>query len=274
VAYTFGAGTGDDINWAATVSFGANSRAHLVCGWFFPTTLTAGRGYWSAGNIIGVEVDSTTSELRLRTDNTTDGQWTTTGAGITVNEWVFIAVFGTFNNSGPSAEWRVWIGRIGQAPVEVTVTQAVAPAGNFAASSSWTIGNKGTGTLSFQGDISDVVYITTSGAAAVDQMFFIETYGSAPQAAADLILERFVRPIWMGELMPPGGRKADSVADAVYWPGSVGGVGLRCTYRATDEQPFVVPTINGATVSENRGPRSLRLIRPFLSPSIVSRRRI
>ena len=74
MAYTFGGATTDDITFASAITIGANSRAALICGWWYPTTLTATRKLWSANStgIVGAEIDTTTSELRLRSDNTTD----------------------------------------------------------------------------------------------------------------------------------------------------------------------------------------------------------
>ena len=64
MAYTFGAATGDDITWTDTgSSWGTNGQAGLVCGWFFPTTLTATRGLFSVGTVHRIEIDATTSEI-------------------------------------------------------------------------------------------------------------------------------------------------------------------------------------------------------------------
>jgi hypothetical protein len=274
MAYTFGAGTGDDLTWTLQVSMGATARSGLVCGWWYPTTLTATRGLWSAGNTFGAEIDATTSEIRLRTDNTTDGQWTTTGAGLATDQWTFLAFMSTQLNTGSAAAWRVWSGTIGTAPQECTVTNAVAPSGNFTGATSFYIGNKGTGALAFQGDI-DHVTVISSGAAAVaaSNPFSIATNGAITDEQALFTYQRYVLPIWLGQLPTVGGRYAeDSRVAATSGAVDTSRLDLRAMpqvmrYQASVATVFsgVTPTINGATYSQNRGPR------PFLDSDLYPR---
>lgn len=261
MAYTFGAGTGDDITWdqggLGDGILGARNGVRLVYGWWYPTTLTATRGLWSAGNTYGAEIDSTTSELRLRTDNTTDGQWTTTGVNLTTNEWKFLAFMNTNNNSGPTAAWRVWAGTISTAPTEVTVTSAVGPSGNFTGNANFYIGNKGTGTVAFQGDIENVGYLTTG---TNDGPFQIATAGTITNNEAEFAYRWFVLPLWIGQPVHVGflrGPRAQTI------PISYAHIRLDTLDRAVrtlnPSNPTVdstiTPTINGATPSLNRGPR-------------------
>lgn len=199
MAYTFGGATTDDATVAASVAAGGNSGTLLVAGWWRPTTLTAGRTYWSAGNVLRCEVDATTSELRLVTDNTTDGQWTTSGAGVVVNKWCFLAFFGSFNNTGPAAAWRVWVGDEHTLSAAITPTQAVAPAGNFTSSGNIYAGNAGTGSVAFQGQIG---WMFAGSAANVS---VIGPWGVAASGVIDAADElraykTWVQPLWKGRL--------------------------------------------------------------------------
>lgn len=270
MAYTFGAGTGDDITWQNQGSPGGNLSTSLICGWWYPTTLTATRGLWSTGNVFGAEIDATTDELRLRTDNTTDGQWTTTGVDLAVNNWKFIAFFNTCSNTGPAAAWRVWAGSIDSAPVECTVTNAVSPVGNFVSNSSFYLGNKGTGTLAFQGDIGDCGYLLTTTAGASVNPFSIAAVGAVTNTEAQFIYERFVLPFWMGQgwwqcgVLPYHGTLTVTTFDAAYACTS----GLfqirRAQYSSASVFSGVTPTINGATWSQNGSPRPLLSDSPYM----------
>lgn len=257
MAYTFGAATGDDITIAMNGNMGATTISAFVCGWWYPTTLTATRGLWSAGNVFGAEIDTTTSEIRLRTDNTTDGQWTTTGAGLTVNTWSFLAFANSCNNTGPASAWRVWAGTLETPPVELTVTGAVAPVGNFAGNASFYIGNKGTGTLAFQGDICEVSYHRcTAGTGVTTHPLTIATTGTITNDEARYIFERVVMPCWAGEVLPEPLRspKNNLVEEAGHWSGLGGSQVIRRT-RSTTLFSNALPTINGATISLNGHPR-------------------
>lgn len=269
--YTFGAGTGDDITWAFNGSFSGSGSAGLVCGWWYPTTLTATRGLWSAGNTFGAEIDTTTDELRLRTDNTTDGQWTTAGVDLAVNNWKFIAFLGTFLNTGPSAAWRVWAGSVDSAPVECSVTNAVAPVGNFVVSGNFYIGNKGTGTLAFQGDIGDLSILSTNAAGAVTtHPFSLATLGAITNAEALFVYERFVLPIWAGlgfansGLLRRAGASSGSNDDFLYACTSNQFQIRRANLVNNTAFSGITPTINGATYSQNGSPRPLLSDSPYL----------
>lgn len=258
--YTFGGGTGDDIVFTANNSIGASSRTALVTGWWRPTTLTTGRGLWSAGSVCGAEINATTDELLLRTDNTTDGTWTTTGVDLVVNEWRFIAFFLTCTNTGPAAAWRIWAGNVETAPVAVTVTAGTAPVGNFTGSAAYYAGNKGTGTVAFQGDIADMAWLTTAGGAgATANPFSIAALGACTADEEENIYRRYVLPIWEGKIF-------EGLANYSQW-----NTQIDLNYSALlDSSPiirtpgngaissFVAPTINGATISLNGSPRPRR----------------
>lgn len=262
--YTFGAATADDVAFAKAFVSGGNGQAAFVWGWWMPTTLTATRGLWSLGNTIGAEIDTTTSELRLRTDGTVDGQYTTTGAALAVNKWSFFAFLFTTNNTGMASKWVVWMGTEDTAPREITVTQATAPTVGFTGNATFYLGNKGTGTLAFQGDIACGGCRGTQVTGAGLGPFLLAAQGAITAAEAEFTLNRYVLPAWLGEkpLVGPCVRARGTLIDT--------GSGDNVTFINLDTTPATawewreqialaaqvqVPTINGATPSLKRGPR-------------------
>lgn len=219
MSYTFGGATGDDIN-GVTNNMGATNTASIVAGWWYPTTLTAGRGYWSAGSVFGAEVGTTTSEIRLRTDNVTDGAWDTSGAGIATNKWWFLAFANSCLNAGPATAWRVWVGDLDTRPTEVTVSVNTANSGNFSGATGMVQGNKGaTGTVSFQGEGGSMTWIRTLSP-NVNGLVPVATSGTITNAEAQYMLERIVLPLWAGEV-PPWFRtrvQTGNVANAMHYP--------------------------------------------------------
>lgn len=205
MSYTLGGATTDDIiiNYAALgfSNMFVDNSSTLILGWWYPTTLTATRGYWSILNTIGAEVDGTTSEIRMRTDNTTDGQWLTSGAGIVVNKWHFLAFLNAAENTTVAGAWRVWVGDAFTSPVEVTVTNPVVRSGNYVGGATFYLGNKGTGSLAFQGDIGWAACISQLTNVGINGALGIATSGVIDNAEADLVLNRWVRPFWLGR--PP-----------------------------------------------------------------------
>lgn len=209
MSYTFGANTTDDMNMTASVSPGNGSSAALVAGWWYPTTLTATRCYWSAGltatGNICAEVDTTTSDIRMRTMNvTTRGQWLASGANISIDKWWFVAWLMVTDNTNGGA-WRVWVGDAETCPVELTVTNPVARSGNFSnTSSSWALGNaSATGSLAWQGDIG---WMVTAVAVNVgtNNPLGNTTAGSISNDNAAFVYDRWVAPLWLGR--PDGSR--------------------------------------------------------------------
>lgn len=261
--YTFGGATSHDITFAAGATMGGTGNATFVYGWWLPTTLTAGRGLWSAGNTTGAEIDTTTSELRLRTDNSTDGQWTTSGVGLAVDQWQFLAFLLTTDNTN-GAYWAVWSGTLETLPVEATVSVAVARIGNFSGSSSFYIGNKGTGTVAFQGDIAHVgVHVVSTPADSTQHPWGLDILGSTP--AAEVLpnfYETVVTSCWQGESVRATlnrNRLLTQVGPA--WRHlTLEALPVPLGFSPAAPAPFAAPTINGATVSENGPPRPLRQI--------------
>jgi hypothetical protein len=262
--YTFGATT-DDISWPITPSVAATDRGSLIAGWWLPTTLTATRTLWSGGSggVPRAEIDSTTSELRLRTNNTTDGQWTTTGVGLATDQWKFLAFLLTTNNTN-GASWNVWAGTSETPPSQVTVTVAVARSGNFTGATSFYVGNAGTGSLAFQGDAALVWTMLTSAAVgAIHPLGLTTAYGSARTTAeTDWVEQNLVIPMWRGDLRIDSmvGRKNAVEFYVNYWRGCAldlihdNSSGMSASASVTPQQTV---GIQGATISQNGAPRPL-----------------
>lgn len=255
MSYTFGGGTGNDIVYTTALALGADNTTCLVAGWWYPTTLTATRGYWSAGNIFGAEVDTTTSEIRLRTDNTTDGQWVTSGAGIVTGKWHFLAFLAATENTTVAGAWRVWVGTADTRPTRITPTVAVSRSGNYTGSTSFYLGNKGTSTLSFQGDIG-WAFVGVASTVGVNSPFYIGTSGVISDTEAQLVEDRWITPLWMGR--PDMNRIiTQSLSNSfsffqcgLDFPGALG----YQVSQLTNPNSRIAPTINGATFSEAQPP--------------------
>lgn len=257
MAVTFGGGTGDDINLAGASTI-ANLTTLVVAGWWYPTTLTAGNGLWSVGNVAGCKIHTTTSELQLITDNTTDGLITTSGLGLVTNTWQFLAFLGSFTNTGPAEAWRVWKGN-STAPVEIGTVVTTAPVGNFTGNATWYIGNLGTGTVAFQGDIASVVFIHGAG-----MLLSGTTTGTLSQDDADLVLRDSVWPLWLGDIAKM--ETADSSRPHFFMELANSTQAAYGRPNATD--PTWAAGANGATVSANGNPRP-----PISRPAWPLRRR-
>lgn len=270
MALTFGGAVGDDITFT-TLSNLTDNRQELVCGWYYPTTLTAGRKYWGASATIGAEIDTTTSEIRMRSDNTTDGQWLTSGAAITTNKWWFIAWLAATENTTVAGDWRVFIGDNETPPTEVTVTNPTVRSGNYTGNVNTTIGNAGsTGSLAFQGDIesySMVIANSSSGPCALS----IATSGVITNGEADNIRQNILTPLWLGR--PFSWRLMTAIINT---PWQIVHAPLLDTsglyYIVSDSAPITVgnATVNGATFTSNRPARRPPPDWPFVLPYLAS----
>ncbi len=274
MSYTFGAGTGDDITSTIGVSTGGDNTLALVAGWFYPTTLTATRALWSWGNTTAGVIDTTTSELRvILAAGTTPGQYTTTGAGLVVNTWSFLAWLISTETTGPVNAVRIWAGNETNLPTELTITLATTPVGTPAGTASKTVGNKGTGTLAFQGDIGWISFF------GIQNIFFnsfatVETSGTITQGEADNTLERWVKPLWLGCPRVPmftSSIVAASAFSVVHFPlnGTVA-YGWSNSPNPDSEVEF---TVNGATLSQNTPPTAPPANWPHLHPFVPNARR-
>ena len=263
MAWTFGTGTGDDASLNIT-SIGASGTIFYGSCWVYPTTLTATRAIWSIGNNWTMRIDATTSELRFISDNTTDGEWTTTGASLATNTWTFLAWLASPLNTGPTCAWRAWAGTLETSPQELTITNAVAPVGNFTGGTSLTWGNRGgSGTVAFQGALENCVFGAFNGTiSATLSPFAIAAAGTITQNEADLIRDRYVRPMWLGDLYPYEKARAglpatNSGLNYYVTRMNLGAQSLmELAFRAATGNPVGGMTaLNGATASATRGPR-------------------
>jgi len=199
MARTFGGATADDLTISLSLTAGVSTAQTFVHGWWYPTTLTAGRGLWSNGNVSDCQINSVTDELRIIVDgSTTDGEWTTTGVDLAVNNWYFLAFLLSANNTGPADAIRVWRGTPETAPVECTVANAVALAGTHPGSASFTFGNRGTGTVAFQGSIAHAGFICAQMSDESCTPFLIATPGTITNAEAEYCYDRYVQRAWLG----------------------------------------------------------------------------
>jgi hypothetical protein len=266
MAYTFGGATSDDITWTG-LTMGGTNTANLVTGWFYPTTLTAGRFYWSDGNVLGLAVDTTTSELRFYVDRaTTDTEWVTSGAGIVTNKWQFIAIeWSAVNGSDPSI--RCWIGTEEQPPVEISGSAAVAGSGNYTAGgTSLYAGNRGTGTVAFQGDIAHLSFSVASVGTYASQAvaFWVAAASGITQAEADMAWRFVVCPTWKDSIPYHWISHCKGGAASVpnyHWnvhpldsPPNNAAASIYC-WGPGSQAGYKTPTVNGATHTFNHPAR-------------------
>lgn len=262
MSYTFGAATTNAITFTLSNGLIGDNRQVLVAGWWYPTTLTATRAYWGAGATIGAEVDTTTSEIRLRTDNTTDGQWVTSGAGITTNKWHFLAFLNAAENTTVAGAWRVWVGDENTAPVIQTPSVSVSRSGNYTSSNAFAVGNKSGGSAAFQGDIGWVSIIWSENP-GINTPLYVGTSGVIADAEATLVEERWILPLWRGT--PDPTRYVPGLMNAAYLFAHFG-LDLQpvfVTQLVNGNPASAAATVNGATWSENQPP--VRLPRDWIT---------
>jgi len=269
VAYNFVASTSSDITWTESASnYGASARSSLVCGWWYPTALTATRTLWGFGAVSRCEIATTTSEINLWLDRTTDSQHTTSGLGLAVNRWHFIAVLGSFFNTGVVTNYRVWRGVDAEIPSLVTVNVTTAGAGNSTGSTVATIGNAGAlGTVAWEGDIGrfDFVTAVTSSALCRNATGLI----SADDEFA--IFTQLVIPIWQGRMPTFYGSGSETNNGVTHTVVDLDNGAYGRTIRnagsiATMDRGL---TVSGPTVSANRGP--IGQMRPVSWPDLLRR---
>jgi len=260
MAYTFGGNTADDINLGMAAGANGNNAQSFHAGWFYPTTLTTGRYYLSCGNTIGLGVAGTTSELTWTTANaTTNGVWTSTTAAITTNKWHFIALFSTTRNTGPQLSVVAWVYDDVSGWRNATMAQTTAPAGNFTAGTAMTIGNRGTGTVAFQGDIGDCLAIhagTQTGRGILPTV----TAGTILPGESNLIYEKLVLPTQCGKfdiqnLVSAG--YAATFEIATFHLDYGGAWTRRWAQTSLTVGNPTISTINGAVLSQNRAPNTI-----------------
>lgn len=253
MAYTFGGAVGSRCSWTISNSAGASANLGVVTGWWYPTTLTATRRYWGAGAVFGARVATTTSEIEMLTDHaTTDGVRTTSGAGIAVNNWYFLAWIWAVNNSGPTHLWRCYLGTPETAPTELTVNLTTAGSGNLTGNTTAVFGNTSASNVSFQGDIADCSLFTTPNAGTTSPLG-IAVSTALTQTEADRIRDTYILPMWAGNPGLAVRNRPGASQDFNYWRGNNGGVMLR--YNTQGGSVIVAPAMTSATFSANGSPR-------------------
>lgn len=270
MAFTFGAATGDDITWTDTGSaWGANQRSGVIAGWYFPTTLTAGRALWSAGANYRAVIAATTSEINIFFDRTTDTQWTTTGLGLAVDQWHFIAILMNNFNTGVVTNYRVWRSVGTDIPTAVSAAVVTVGTGTALSSITPTIGNaSSTGTVAFQGDIGRFDFIVET----VANSLLGNTNGSISVENERRIFEDVVLPIWQGKsptFYKSGQNSNSGITHTVVDLAMNGGYG-----RSVRNGGFTVTmdrtaAISGATPSLRRAP--IPTIGPVSWPDLLRR---
>lgn len=254
-SYLFGGGATDAVVLDTLTTMSQDNRQHLITGWWRPTTLTAGRYLVSTGAVdCGAYVHTTTDELVLRVNRTTDSEFTTTGVDLVADEWRFLAFLSAHENTGALDAWRVWAGGVAAPPVACTVTPSVSGSGNSTGGSTLTLGNNNAGSVAFQGQIADVRYLVTSAPTGNSaHIFLTQTSGAIANVEADYVFERFVLPAWEGRSWERHtGRHL--VVQFGWWPGFENSPWWR-TGTAQVVDPTAVPTFTGVTVSPEGPPR-------------------
>lgn len=264
--YVFGAAGGDDINSTRNLSSWANNSRQLVMGWFYPTTLTATRTLFSMGNNHRVAIDTVTDELRITTDHaTTDGVRTTTGVDLVVNQWTFLAVMITI--TGGADSMTIWAASTDTFRT-VTNANVTIPSGTGTGATALTVGNAGTNTLAFQGEIADIVFISQSGGVPGLLSSYTVASGSGDTNGDTMLFNRVIHPYWRGdapELMDQ--RSGISGEDTHLTLQSTYMERVRCNATSGQVTPAAV-TVNGATPTLTRHPRPDS--RPFLTDGILN----
>lgn len=209
---TFGAASSDVAQLSLVTNAGLTGSAFLYTGWFYPTTLTAGRCLITPSGSnpsfqYSTKVGTTTSTLQLSSNTgTTAGLWTATAdstlfpSGITTNAWWFIAGLCSVI-TGPTVAWRMWIGNESISPTAMTITQTTAPAGVVGGGTLVFVGNDrspaASPTSAFQGDIGQITWIScTTG---VNTLLPIAAAGTISVDEELLIQQTYVQPVWLGQ---------------------------------------------------------------------------
>jgi hypothetical protein len=203
MSYTFGASAANDITWGLGQLTGNQNTAFMVCGWFRPTAVTAGRSLWSFGNTgINAKWSATAGELDLVTNNvTTDGVWRTTGAGFAADNWYFIASL--YQLSLATANITLWIGLGSSLPVKYTLTNTGIPSGNnTGATAIFYLGNLGTSTTAgFVGQIGSCSLYQINSSVLPNPLG-LSSFTALSQAEEDFVFQNYVFNSWSGNPFP------------------------------------------------------------------------
>lgn len=257
--YSFGAGGAltHRINWTSNIGFGGPSRQYFICGWWKPTiSLTATRRFWGSGTTNGAAIASTTTEIITTLNATTPATWTTSGANLTLDQWVFIAWF--FNISSSVAlsfqsMGQIWVGDEFTPPRLLTTTYS-SPITTITAANTTMVICNGTGNIGSVGDCSNFLLAgsTTGGIGGP----FGQVVSVVPTTEGLLDIERrWVVPMWLGN-MPIDILNRYPVGDLTYEFLSMDENFMALSRGTT--MPNITTTITGATYSKGYSPRTVR----------------
>lgn len=258
MAITTGAATTDNLNGGGTLLNRDGPAVAMIWAWIKPSTFTSGRAIHPNLKLNG------TSELRLLMSRlTTQTELVTTGAGIIVNEWVFVCTASICTTAAQDS--RVWVGRIDTPPAKMPLTLAVAGAGGFLAASMTVIGNlTSAGTTAFQGTSDGWGgRSTTDVTMGAGHPFGLSSLTALTADDDQFLLDRFVVPAWQGRPPTPlcaqagnsSGKYGQITTDgsAPYQMNS----GMRST--ATNAHTSAA-TVVGTVASQERHPRATKHI--------------
>lgn len=204
--YTFGSATSSRVS-IGSVPFAMNgpNRAHIGFAWVHPTTLTAGRTFWSLGaagfwSTVRIAIDTVTNQMRIYTLRaTTNGEYVTSDAGLALNEWRFIA-FAINVGAGVTEQAIAWAGSITEPPKPLTMTVAVVPVGSLNTSgATLTVGNSGANNVAFQGHIAEYGGLQQDLTTLGEPPLNLSAAGSFTAAEEVDLLRRFIIPAWEGK---------------------------------------------------------------------------
>ena len=258
MAFTFGATTGDDITWTESAStWGQNQRSGVICGWYYPTALTAGLALWGIGANHRAVLSATSGEIDVFFQRaTTNTQYTTSGLGLAVNQWHFIALAMNNFNTGVITSWKAWRSVGTDTPSAVAINVVTAGVGTATGSTIPTIGNLGSaGTSAFQGDIGRFDYLVETVANSLSD----NTNGSLGVTVERRIFEDIVLPIWQGQtptFYKSGQNSNNGITHTAIDLDRCGDYGRTLRLGATNITMDRTVAISGATPSLNRAPIS------------------
>jgi hypothetical protein len=177
--------------------------------------------------------------------------------------------------------WRIWAGTWDTAPAEVTVTQVVAPASTVSGSSTLYVGNAGTGTLAFQGDIADVIALVSLGSGDINHMIPHVTRGTITNDEAEYLRQLIVEPTWRGDYSYVGRCATRQASSSTYGFAlmRLSGPALSSQVVAAHGnasgdfvQPKTTSSVNIATTGYQAHPRPIVGPMPTIGPSFPARR--
>lgn len=268
--YKFGTAATDYVSQTVPYYLGSNTVS-LVAGWYYPTTLTAGRVLWA--NTTGgfpnqLEIDTTTTQLKLTTSgNTVRGVYTLAGDPITVNKWWFVAIASARTTTSDSLV--AWLGDETTPPTPMTVTTVTAHSGSSVGVVVTFFGNlNAASSLAFQGDIGPMTIIAhnnnTLGPLLITST---QTFGTNER---DMIQQSIVTPIWNGTIDLRSLYGNLNQTNGQHWPMN-DPTSRQLRRESVSAITTASLTISGPTVSQTRAPFADNQSFPYTSNPSTAR---